>query len=1293
METKTRVYRLLALLLCFCMAMTSFSTVFAEGGSKADLYNPDQNANISSYYGGDETDQVTLLAGNSAKNGGNEVRGKTVLETIQNYRNTYMLGVASDFCVFLEDDFWVTQSDAEGRVAVGGNIYADLPWDLNYVIGAGDYYWHTPLDELLVDENQQSNRLGAATVILGGYLYGSLHDTYYAYPPATSLGFRSKFEGQYQVNGQDAATDNHGELLVVPTEKTSKKLVINKNSLTSDDIKAYFDTQYTPSNIPEFTSYWSSLTGRKTDSPVIPSSSLGNYQSIDQKQTYVTQLLDFSDSFNYLRSASQNLATAKTEFTVEFREDNTHYGYPESNKDNRQNNGTTKTLVLTYVGDQPEQDDEEGIRLTADEEGETAKRDCVYLTLTSEQFAMFTEATFIEFENIPELPETRFIVDISDTLSSPRDNVHLVPWNYAFILINVLDKGDLHLTNLDRSSGQKYTTINGRYISRYGDNDNKNDSLYDAASQRNNHAGVTSLLYNFPNADKIILGNNFQGTILAPDALVTDEFTEREYGGNGYDNVNSRGHLSGALIANSFKGATEFGYRPFTGPASILINDLTVTKKVEGYNPDPNVGFNPDPNQLFTFKITLSDKTINGRYGDMVFKDGVAEVQVKNTESATAKNLPINITYTVEELNPPTYYEVTVVKDEREGDITIQHGAKVTVVNTYISGDLAITKSVVGTDNTQSQTFTFNIELSDSSISGNFGDMKFVDGKATVELGDGDRKVATGLPAGVIYTVVETGEEGYVSTPTSATGTIEKGKTATADFVNTYTTTTQTSGSLTVAKALTGDVPNPAPEFTFTITLVDPETGLTASSVDGLYGEMVFDKGVATVQVAAGSSKVATDLPAGLTYTVSETVPADYEQKVTVGTTGTIPAGGNATASFVNAKIEEEEKDDATGSLTVAKALLGDIPNPAPVFTFTVKLIDPETGLTATSVDGLYGEMTFDKGIATVQVTAGSSKVAAGLPAVLTYTVSEAVPADYEQKVTVGTTGTIPADGNATASFVNAKKQDDDQDQDQNQGDTETETATGALKLTKTVNGDANDKAKKFSFTIKLGDQSVNDTFDGVKFTSGIATITLSHGESKTISGLPAGVTYQVTEDDAADYVVTSTGAAGTITKDATASAAFVNTRKAVEEAATGDLTVTKQVSGNAGDKTKAFSFTVMLSDTSINGTYGGMTFSNGVATFTLKHGESKTASGLPAGIRYSVAEASANQDGYTTTSTGERGTITANSAANAIFINAKDAISEDMPQTGDNSQIGLWLTLMLAAIVGMFLAGKKAKR
>ena len=125
---------------------------------------------------------------------------------------------------------------------------------------------------------------------------------------------------------------------------------------------------------------------------------------------------------------------------------------------------------------------------------------------------------------------------------------------------------------------------------------------------------------------------------------------------------------------------------------------------------------------------------------------------------------------------------------------------------------------------------------------------------------------------------------------------------------------------------------------------------------------------------------------------------------------------------------------------------------------------------------------------------------------------------------------------------------------------------------------------------------------------------------------------------------------------------------------ATGTLTVKKTVSGGGADYDKAFTFIVTLKmpeitvdasaapiinttpDTSaaptpVTETYGGVTFTNGVATFTLKHNESKTIKDIPAGYTYTVTE---NNDGYIVTKSGDTGTIEAGKTSTAAFNNYK---------------------------------------
>lgn len=156
-----------------------------------------------------------------------------------------------------------------------------------------------------------------------------------------------------------------------------------------------------------------------------------------------------------------------------------------------------------------------------------------------------------------------------------------------------------------------------------------------------------------------------------------------------------------------------------------------------------------------------------------------------------------------------------------------------------------------------------------------------------------------------------------------------------------------------------------------------------------------------------------------------------------------------------------------------------------------------------------------------------------------------------------------------------------------------------------------------------------------------------------------------------------------------------------------GSLTISKTVTGNAGDRSKAFCFTVTVEDASINGQYGDFYFKKGTATFELKHGESVTAKDLPAKMAFTVSEKDSR--GYKVTvnkSEGNTlsGTIVAGKEANVAFNNHKtkhspvvDRKSDEPPvRTGDTSDILGWMTLMmlsLAAVIGLMRYGRQGNR
>lgn len=235
----------------------------------------------------------------------------------------------------------------------------------------------------------------------------------------------------------------------------------------------------------------------------------------------------------------------------------------------------------------------------------------------------------------------------------------------------------------------------------------------------------------------------------------------------------------------------------------------------------------------------------------------------------------------------------------------------------------------------------------------------------------------------------------------------------------------------------------------------------------------------------------------------------------------------------------------------------------------------------------------------------------------------------------------------------------------------------GKLAVQKTVAGNAGETDKEWNFTVMLGDTSISGTYGDMSFTGGMATFTLKHGDRKTARGLPAGISYTVTEAEAnKDGYVTTPGGTirGNIEANATATAVFTNTRNAY-----GGLTVTKTVRGKAEDFNKEWNFTVTLDDTNVNGVYGDMMFYSGVAHFPLKHGDSATALGLPAGVSYHVREALDEE--YNTSSYGADGKIPQNDAAQVQFINDRIIL---LPKTDDGSPTGLWIMLMLLSLCGL---------
>lgn len=210
-------------------------------------------------------------------------------------------------------------------------------------------------------------------------------------------------------------------------------------------------------------------------------------------------------------------------------------------------------------------------------------------------------------------------------------------------------------------------------------------------------------------------------------------------------------------------------------------------------------GSGASKDKLFTFTVTLDDKTLNGDYGDVTFKDGVAIFTLKHGESKKATGLPADITYSVVESDNSGY---TVTATDDTGTIAADQTATAAFTNykgssggggggsdTPQTGSLEVRKIVSGSGGDREKAFIFTVTLDDNTISGQYGDMTFHKGVATVMLKHGESKQATGLLKDVGYEVTESGNSGYTVTVSGEKGVLVQGETAHVLFENHKDTT------------------------------------------------------------------------------------------------------------------------------------------------------------------------------------------------------------------------------------------------------------------------------------------------------------------------------------------------------------------------------------------------------------------------------------------------------------------------------------------------------------------------
>lgn len=465
-------------------------------------------------------------------------------------------------------------------------------------------------------------------------------------------------------------------------------------------------------------------------------------------------------------------------------------------------------------------------------------------------------------------------------------------------------------------------------------------------------------------------------------------------------------------------------------------------------------------------------------------------------------------------------------------------------------------------------------------------------------------------------TDVPAGEEGTVQFKVRVTEDAFKSGGASGDISNqasvtvgnnpavkTNTTADEVSdGRLTLSKTVTAaeGITAPNKAFTFKVLLYQadgttPLAGTFAyagrpSGTNGTYVSGQIKSG-GTIALNAGGSVTVT-VPVGAHYEVQELDSKGNlmtsEDGFTVADKANTQKGavGQATqAGFTNVYSVESTKVES--AFKVQKKISGRNWTKADAFAMTLTA-QGEAPMPKNAKDGV-ATITLKKDVqvgnfGTIEYTK---------PGTYTYVIAEQAGDETEltfSKATYRATVTVTDDGAGRLSAKTKIAQLTDDAGNAAERTVEaavfTNTAkTGSLTVKKTVVG--GDSQREFGFTVALTDgdgEPVSGTFgkgDGaVTFTDGRATFTLKHGGEKTITGLPVGASYTVTEDAAEGYTTTAEGAEGTVT-EAGATVAFTNTYGTATEGrdvSTAGL-FTKTLKGRDWAEGDSFQFTLTGED------------------------------------------------------------------------------------------------------------------
>lgn len=290
-----------------------------------------------------------------------------------------------------------------------------------------------------------------------------------------------------------------------------------------------------------------------------------------------------------------------------------------------------------------------------------------------------------------------------------------------------------------------------------------------------------------------------------------------------------------------------------------------------------------------------------------------------------------------------------------------------------------------------------------------------------------------------------------------------------------------------------------------------------------------FASGKTTYWIKGGEKLTLLDLPVGTTWTVCEgtlTNAERWDTKYKVNNVDVASASGKIESTNQNDTVDitntytpngGEIVPSGTGALSISKEI-GEGIAATTEFDFTVAVSGASGNYSAT-LNSADTTVTFENGSAAVKkLKGGDTLVIKGLPAGAHYTVTE-LNADNYAVTYQDETGNIPENDVATCTVTNAQKGSSGEE----------DPKMASLTIAKTV-GEGIDTSLDFQFSVTL-------TYPNQ--TPETRTLTVPANDSVTISDLPVGTFYDVTETTTG-YTVTATNATGSIPVGGT-TAAFHN--------------------------------------------------------------------------------------------------------------------------------------------------------